>query len=72
MTYQLNKNDLEKIKSIGFEKMIHDFGYVIGSNMGGCDGSYEKAQMFMRDFLEELSNEFETKTGSHLDRQDYE
>lgn len=68
--YNLKQEDLNKLKDIGFDNLIHDFGEVIGSHMGGSEENYSRARMFMQDFINELSHELDPDNHEYLHDED--
>lgn len=54
MTYQLNRDDLMKLKEIGLSKIVQDFGEVLGYNCGGSEETVERSKDWIEDILNDL------------------
>jgi len=65
--FNLRKNDIAKLKEIGLDKLISDFGDVIGNNIGGDEDSIKVARMYMIDFLNEVSRMVDPQNHTHID-----
>lgn len=64
--YHLNREDISKLKDIGFEKVVSDFGDIIGAKFGGAEEDLLEARNWVRHALNELSLVLDPNNHIHL------